>query len=131
MLRRRTITPLIFRFSEPTPFQLIRNALPVVTSVVPKHLYEGTDIAKNPANQKLVGTGPFKFGEYKPGEYYLLKRNDAYWQKDEPLLDEIVYQVLPDRAGCRQCARSRRNPACGILRSAARRSRPYLQSARA
>jgi peptide/nickel transport system substrate-binding protein len=88
----------IFKFSQPTPFQLIRNALPVVTSVVPKHIYEGTDIAKNPANQKLVGTGPFKFGEYKPGEYYLLKRNDAYWQKDEPLLDEIVYQFLPDRA---------------------------------
>ncbi|TXR49780.1 ABC transporter substrate-binding protein [Phyllobacterium endophyticum] len=88
----------VFKFSQPTPFQLIRNALPVVTSVLPKHLYEGTDIAKNPANQKLVGTGPFKFGEYKPGEYYLLKRNDAYWQKDAPLLDEIVYQILPDRA---------------------------------
>ncbi|MEK1889854.1 MAG: ABC transporter substrate-binding protein [Phyllobacterium sp.] len=88
----------ILKFSQPTPFQLIRNALPVVTSVVPKHIYEGTDIAKNPANQQLVGTGPFKFGEYKPGEYYLLKRNDAYWQKDEPLLDEIVYQFLPDRA---------------------------------
>jgi peptide/nickel transport system substrate-binding protein len=88
----------VFKFSQPTPFQLIRNALPVVTSVVPKHLYGDTDIAKNPANQKLVGTGPFKFGEYKPGEYYLLKRNDAYWQKDEPLLDEIVYQFLPDRA---------------------------------
>ncbi|MGO8572674.1 ABC transporter substrate-binding protein, partial [Rhizobium ruizarguesonis] len=27
----------IFRFSKPTPFQLIRNALPVVTSVVAKH----------------------------------------------------------------------------------------------
>jgi peptide/nickel transport system substrate-binding protein len=88
----------VFKFSQPTPFQLIRNALPVVTSVLPKHLYEGTDIAKNPANQKLIGTGPFKFGEYKPGEYYLLKRNDAYWQKDAPLLDEIVYQILPDRA---------------------------------
>lgn len=88
----------VFKFSQPTPFQLIRNALPVVTSVVPKHLYEGTDIAKNPANQALVGTGPFKFGEHKPGEYYLLKRNEAYWQKDQPLLDEIVYQILPDRS---------------------------------
>src|SRR5262249_27577296 len=26
------------------------------------------------------------------------KRNDAYWEKGEPLLDEIVYQFLPDRA---------------------------------
>ncbi|MGH6859548.1 MAG: ABC transporter substrate-binding protein, partial [Phyllobacterium sp.] len=88
----------ILRFSQPTPFQLIRNALPVVTSVVPKHLYEGTDIAANPANRTLVGTGPFKFGEYRPGEYFLLRRNEAYWREGEPYLDEIVYQFLPDRA---------------------------------
>lgn len=88
----------VFRFSQPTPFQLIRNALPVVTSVLPKHLYEGSDIAKNPANEKLVGTGPFVFGEHRPGEYYLLKRNENYWDTNAPALDEIIYQVLPDRA---------------------------------
>lgn len=88
----------IFRFSEPTPFQLIRNALPIVTAVLPKHLYQGTDIVKNPANEKLVGTGPFIYGEHKPGEYYLLKRNNNYWNTQEPALDEIIYQVLPDRA---------------------------------
>ena len=89
----------IFRFSKPTPFQLIRNALPVVTSVIPKHLYEGTDIATNPANTKPVGTGPFVFAEYKPGEYYRLTRYDKYWAKNAPKLDEIIYRVLPDRAG--------------------------------
>lgn len=89
----------IFRFSRPTPFQLVRNALPVVTSVLPKHLYEGTDIATNPANTKLVGTGPFVFTEHKPGEYYRLTRNESYWNKGQPKLDEIIYRVLPDRAG--------------------------------
>ncbi|UHS59314.1 ABC transporter substrate-binding protein [Agrobacterium vaccinii] len=89
----------IFRFSKPTPFQLLRNALPVVTSVIPKHLYEGTDIATNPANTKPVGTGPFVFAEYKPGEYYRLTRNETYWVKDAPKLEEIIYRVLPDRAG--------------------------------
>ncbi|MBB5041265.1 ABC transporter substrate-binding protein [Shinella fusca] len=89
----------VFRFSKPTPLQLIRNALPVVSSVIPKHLYEGTDIAANPANVQLVGTGPFRFAEYKPGEYYRLTRNDAYWGKPQPNLDEIVFRVLPDRAG--------------------------------
>ncbi len=88
----------IFRFATPTPFQLIRNALPALTSVVPKHVYDGTDIAKNPANVSLIGTGPYKFAEHKPGEYYLLKRNESYWAKDLPYLDEIVFQVLPDRA---------------------------------
>lgn len=88
----------IFRFSRPTPFQLIRNALPVATSVIPKHIYEGTDIATNPANNRPVGTGPFVFSEYKPGEYYRLTRYDKYWAKDAPKLDEIIYRVLPDRA---------------------------------
>jgi peptide/nickel transport system substrate-binding protein len=88
----------VFRFSTPTPAQLIRNALPALTAVVPKHVFEGTDIAKNPANEKLIGTGPYKLAEHKPGEYYLLKRNESYWEKDRPYLDEIVFQVLPDRA---------------------------------
>lgn len=88
----------VFRFSKPTPAQLIANALPVVSAVLPKHIYEGTDIAENPANSALVGTGPFVWGEYRAGEYYLLKRNPAYWNAGEPRLDEIVFRVLPDRA---------------------------------
>ncbi len=88
----------VFYFSKPTPVQLIENALPVVSSVLPKHIYAGSDIAANPANSALIGTGPFTFAEYKPGQYYLLKRNPAYWQKDLPLLEEIVFQILPDRA---------------------------------
>ncbi|MBZ9822928.1 ABC transporter substrate-binding protein [Mesorhizobium sp. CA4] len=87
----------IFKFAKPTPFQLIRNALPALSSVVPKHLYEVGKIEENPANNAPLGTGPFKFAEYKAGQYYRLTRNDAYWGKDEPYLDEIVYQVLPDR----------------------------------
>ena len=88
----------IFRFAKPTPFQLIRNALPALTSVVPKHVYENGRIEDNPANNSPIGTGPFKFAEYKAGQYYRLERNADYWGKDEPYLDEIVYQVLPDRA---------------------------------
>lgn len=88
----------VFRFARPTPFQLIRNALPPLTGVVPKHLYEGTDIAANPANTAPVGTGPYRFAEHRAGEYYRLEKNPAYWEKDRPLLDEIVYRVLADRA---------------------------------
>ncbi len=88
----------VFRFAVPTPAQMIRNALPVVTSVVPRHLFEGTDIMKNPANVALVGTGPFRFAERRPGEYTRLIRNPAYWDTGKPYLDEIVYRVLPDRA---------------------------------
>ncbi len=88
----------IFHFSEPTPFQLIRNALPALTAVLPKHVFAGSDIMANPANEKLIGTGPFKYAEHKTGEYYRLARNDDYWGEGEPYLDEIIYRVLPDRA---------------------------------
>ncbi len=88
----------VFRFGKPTPFQLIRNALPVVTSVVPKHVYETGRIEENPANTAPIGTGPFKFAEHKDGQYYRLTKNEDYWGENEPHLDEIVYQVLPDRA---------------------------------
>ncbi len=88
----------VFRFARPTPFQLVRNALPALTAVVPRHLYEGTDIAANPANTAPIGTGPFRFAEHKAGEYYRLTRNEGYWGKGLPYLDEIIYRVLPDRA---------------------------------
>jgi len=87
----------VFRFSQPTPFQLVRNALPALTSVLPRHLYEGTDIAANPANQRPVGTGPFRFAEHRPGEFYRLERNPSYRDAGKPYLDGIVYRVLPDR----------------------------------
>ncbi len=88
----------VFKFSKPTPFQLIRNALPALTSVLPRHVYETGKIEDSPANNAPVGTGPFKFAEYKPGQYYRLEKNPGYWGDGEPYLDEIVYQVLPDRS---------------------------------
>lgn len=92
----------IFRFSAPTPFQLIRNALPALTSVLPAHIFanpdKGADIAASLANQQLIGTGPFQYAEHKAGEYYRLTRNENYWGEGEPYLDEIIYRVLADRS---------------------------------
>ena len=93
----------VFRFARPTPLQLIENALPAVSAVLPKHLYEGTNIAENPANAAPVGTGPFVWGEYRPGEFYRLERNPNYWAEGQPYLDSIVYRVLPD-AGAKAAA---------------------------
>ena len=88
----------VFRFAQPTPFQLLRNALPARTAGLPKHLCAGTDIMANPANQKLVGTGPFRFVDHRQGEHFRLQRNPSYWESGRPYVDEIVYRVLPDRA---------------------------------
>ncbi|GBU15640.1 ABC transporter substrate-binding protein [Polaromonas sp.] len=64
--------------------------------MVPKHIYEGTDFRTNSANQTPIGTGPFKFKEWKKGSQIVLTRNPDYWQKGKPYLDEIVFRVIPD-----------------------------------
>lgn len=93
----------VFRFSVPTPAQLIENALPAVSAVVPKHILEGVDLDTAEYNAAPIGTGPFLLAEHKPGELYRLSRNENYWNEGEPLLDQIVYRVLPD-AGAKAAA---------------------------
>jgi len=44
-----------------------------------------------------VGTGPFRFAEWKTGEYIRVVRNDAYWRGAAyPSIDEIVWSFIPD-----------------------------------
>lgn len=45
-----------------------------------------------------IGTGPFRVGEWRQGDVLRLVRNDQYWRKDVPVLDEIECKVWPDRA---------------------------------
>jgi len=43
-----------------------------------------------------VGTGPFKFVEWKKGQYIRLDKNEDYWKEGLPKLDRIVARVIPD-----------------------------------
>jgi peptide/nickel transport system substrate-binding protein len=45
---------------------------------------------------KPVGTGPFKFVEFKPNEYIKVSRNPDYWKKDRPYLDGIEHTFMPN-----------------------------------
>src|SRR5215468_3030789 len=44
--------------------------------------------------QHPIGTGPFKFVEFKPNESIKVTRNLDYWKKDRPYLDGIEYQII-------------------------------------
>src|SRR5499427_7685133 len=48
--------------------------------------------------QHPIGTGPFKFVEFKPNEYIKVARNPDYWKNDRPYLDGIEYTVIPNRS---------------------------------
>jgi len=44
--------------------------------------------------QHPIGTGPFKFVEYKPNEVIRVTRNPDYWKKGRPYLDGIEYTII-------------------------------------
>jgi len=45
-----------------------------------------------------IGTGPFKFAEFKPNETIRVTRNPDYWKKGRPYLDGIEYTIIPNRS---------------------------------
>jgi peptide/nickel transport system substrate-binding protein len=60
---------------------------------------------------QAVGTGPFVFSSYAPGDKLIVTRNPNYWVKDEngdtlPYLDEIEFRVIPDSQVRAQALRS-------------------------
>ena len=68
-------------------------------AMMPAHLFKGmkaADISSNQAfNRSPIGTGPFKFAEWKPGEYIRVVKNPDYW-RGPVLLDEIIFSFIPD-----------------------------------
>src|SRR6202048_1735751 len=45
-----------------------------------------------------IGTGPFKFVEYKPGQSIKVARNSDYWKPARPYLDGVEYTIIPNRS---------------------------------
>jgi len=48
--------------------------------------------------QHPIGTGPFKFVEYKPNEHITVTRNPDYWKPGRPYLDGIEHTIIPNTA---------------------------------
>ncbi|HYM31777.1 MAG TPA: ABC transporter substrate-binding protein [Candidatus Cybelea sp.] len=45
-----------------------------------------------------IGTGPFKFVEFKQNESIKITRNPDYWKKGRPYLDGIDFTIIPNRS---------------------------------
>jgi peptide/nickel transport system substrate-binding protein len=78
-------------FSQPTPFWA--NAFVASYGmIIPKHLfadYTGGKSRDAPANLKPVGTGPYLFVDFKPGDTVAGKRNPDYHQPGRPYFDTV------------------------------------------
>ena len=52
----------------------------------------GEDYTRNP-----VGTGPFRFVEWKTNDQIVIERNEDYWGEKAPL-DRVIYRVIPEES---------------------------------
>jgi peptide/nickel transport system substrate-binding protein len=78
-------------FQKPTPFWA-DPFVGVRGMVIPKHLFAGYTGAKSreaPHNLKPVGTGPYRFVDFKPGDIVRGELNPNYHMPNRPYFDAI------------------------------------------
>ena len=78
-------------FKSPTPFWSSPFCGPY-GMIIPKHLfqaYKGDKSREAPNNLKPVGTGPFRFADFKPGDIVRAELNPNYHVPNRPLFDAI------------------------------------------
>ncbi|MDR1795144.1 MAG: ABC transporter substrate-binding protein [Erysipelotrichaceae bacterium] len=85
---------VVFNMSSPDAAIIARLAW-YGTFIMPKHIYEGTDVSTNPANESPIGTGPFKFSVWEKGVGTTLVKNEDYFGQ-VPEIDELVFSIIPD-----------------------------------
>ena len=89
--RKSTSYTIKIDFKKPTPFWAdafvgARNP------IIPKHLFEqykGAGSREAPANLKPVGTGPYMFVDFKPGDIVRGKINPNYHMPNRPYFDAV------------------------------------------
>jgi peptide/nickel transport system substrate-binding protein len=64
-------------------------------AVHPKHLLEGEDITRSPLGRAPIGTGPYRFVDWRPGERIVLESNPEYFE-GEPYIRRVLYRIIPD-----------------------------------
>ncbi|MBV9859276.1 MAG: ABC transporter substrate-binding protein [Alphaproteobacteria bacterium] len=81
----------VFRLKRPQP-AFIALLASGFSPVYPCHVPPGQ------MRQHPIGTGPFKFVEFKPNESIKVTRNPDYWKKGRPYLDGIEYTIIKNQS---------------------------------
>jgi len=77
---------VVIHFTAPTPNMFdILNAM----SIMAPESFDTT-------NETCVGTGPFQFQEWVPGDHVTFVRNEEYWDEGKPYLDEVTFKPYTD-----------------------------------
>jgi peptide/nickel transport system substrate-binding protein len=82
---------IVVRFAKPTPFWA-DAFVGTRGMLIPKHLFADFAGAKSrdaPTNLKPIGTGPYRFADFKPGDLVRGEINTNYHRENRPHFDSI------------------------------------------
>ncbi len=87
----------IVRMSAPHPAILLAMS-PALCPIMPEHVYgKVKDIENTPLNSTgVVGSGPFKLVDFKPGQSVVMERFNRYFLPGKPYLNRLVMEINPD-----------------------------------
>uniref|UniRef100_UPI003F4979CD ABC transporter substrate-binding protein n=1 Tax=Ensifer adhaerens TaxID=106592 RepID=UPI003F4979CD len=90
-------TTVVMKCSQPIPY-LARVLSGKDTPILPKHLMAGKDLKNLDLANNPVGTGPYKFVEWRRGQFVVLEKNQDYWREGLPRPDRLVGRFIGDSA---------------------------------
>ncbi len=86
---------LVFTLEEPCVYFLDLLRLPVYTPSCAKYA-DSPESGWDRDPQTSLANGPFCLTEYVPDQYFVLEKNENYWNKDAISLDRITYRFFDD-----------------------------------
>ena len=86
---------LVFRLEKPCVYFLDLLRLPVYTPSCEKYA-DSVDSGWATDPERSLANGPFYLAEYVPDQYFVLRKNENYWNKDAVKLDQITYRFFDD-----------------------------------
>ena len=86
---------LVFTLEEPCVYFLDLLRLPVYTPSCAKYA-DSPESGWDRDPQTSLANGPFCLTEYVPDQYFVLEKNENYWNKDAIRLERITYRFFDD-----------------------------------
>ncbi|POR45299.1 ABC transporter substrate-binding protein [Bosea psychrotolerans] len=88
--------PLLIRLTTATPIPNLPSDLTRL-AIVSRHAGQDATTADYNSGKAAIGTGPFKFSAYQPGERIELVANDTWWGK-KPAWTSVTLRLIPNVA---------------------------------
>lgn len=88
-------TTVVITFSE--LYAPALSLFSIADTVLPAHVLDGEVMGNSDFSRTPEGTGPFVVSEWNSGDSIILDRNPNFRGEGQPMMDQIVFKIIPDQ----------------------------------